>query len=58
MEIINRPTNCLKLNVTECLNKKGSLTHNRCYRTLTAERSPDYEPTIEKGIPRDHLSPL
>ena len=24
--------NCLKLNVTECLNKKGSLTHNRCYR--------------------------
>ena len=43
---------CLKLNVTECLNKKGSLTHNRCYRIFILERSSDYEPTIEKRIPR------
>jgi hypothetical protein len=47
--------NCLKLNVTECLNKKGLLTHNRCYQISTAERSSDYESTIEKGISRDDL---
>jgi hypothetical protein len=41
-------TNCLRLNVTECLNKKGSLTHNRCYRVISPERRADDGSTVKK----------
>jgi len=54
----DKVTNYLKLNVTGCLNKKGSLTHNRCYRISTPERRSDYESAIKKGIHRDDFSPL
>ena len=46
--------NCLIKNVTESLIKKGSLTHNMCYRSNSPKRRAKDESTVQKRIHRGH----
>ncbi len=48
-------TNCLIKNVTRSMIKKGSLTHNVCYRIRAPEKGVQYESTIKKRIYRSYL---
>jgi hypothetical protein len=54
----NRQSNCLIKNVTERVIKKGSLTHNGCYRITDPKRRVEHESTVKKRIYRSHLFTL
>jgi hypothetical protein len=45
-------------NITKRLIKKGSLTHNLCYRVTPPKRRVDNESTVKERIYRNHLFTL